>query len=135
MLLLKKKNDFRPVALEQVKQFDLSMDEDLFAEADHYYQFDIKKTPKGKLISLIYQSPALKLLVKAHGQERYYRTSPGLLKTGLFANHFVSLTADFYHLIQNDSTGKKADLDAYSVHPVVPSRFRKEIRVTQFKIK
>lgn len=132
-LLLEKKED-KEIKFVQTKEYAISLDSPLIPKEGIFYKVYLYNNIIGNMVSLVDHSPNISLsIVSKDGKTREYKTSKGLLETGLFGTSIVLETADMKDLISNIKQPQNEIL-AYYFKPKNNSFFKKKIRIKEYKI-
>jgi hypothetical protein len=112
------------------------MDDVLLPQRDHYYKLFVQTTLKGRLVSLASHAPEIQLEIKTKdGNSFYYRTSKGLLETGVFSNYLIRNTNDFYKYIGGNHSGEPDHkIVSYRIVPNSPDLYQQAIKVIEYEI-
>ena len=132
-LLLEKTNN-KKIKLVQTKEYAMYMDSPLVPKEGVYYKVFLYRNLLGDFVSLINYAPQISLAVATNdGNTRYYKTSKGLLETGLFGTQQITSTKDFQDLITQQHKDQRQIL-AYYFKPKSASLFKDKIRIIEYKI-
>jgi hypothetical protein len=136
MLLLERNKEFKKVTFKKTREFDINMDDVLLPQRDHYYKLFVQTTLKGRLVSLASHAPEIQLEIKTKdGNSFYYRTSKGLLETGVFSNYLIRNTNDFYKYIGGNHSGEPDHkIVSYRIVPNSPDLYQQAIKVIEYEI-
>jgi hypothetical protein len=136
MLLLERNKEFKKVTFKKTREFDINMDDVLLPQHDHYYKLFVQTTLKGRLVSLASHAPEIQLEIKTKdGNSFYYRTSKGLLETGVFSNYLIRNTNDFYKYIGGNHSGEPDHkIVSYRIVPNSPDLYQQAIKVIEYEI-
>lgn len=136
VLLLQKKKNFKKVTFRKVREYTINTDEGLTPKVDHFYQLSVHLSLRGKLVSLATHSPEFKLEIKTkNGSSSSYRSSGGLVETGIFSNYLINGTADFYNYMRGDyRLDPEHEIVSYSIRPVSGNLFAHSIKVIDYEI-
>ena len=131
--LLQKKQDFKPIKLEKIKEYAMLLNSPLVPQKDVFYEIGIYNSLSGKITSLFSHAPEIRLEMKtSDGYIKEYRTSKMLLETGIFCNQYISETKSLNSLF--DSKIDDLKIKYYIIKPVDESFFNDKIRITEYKI-
>ena len=131
--LLQKKQDFKPIKLEKIKEYAMLLNSPLVPQKDVFYEIGIYNSLSGKITSLFSHAPEIRLEMKtSDGYIKEYRTSKMLLETGIFCNQYISETKSLNSLF--DSKIDELKIKYYIIKPVDESFFNDKIRITEYKI-
>jgi hypothetical protein len=133
MLLLEKTNQKR-IKLVQTKEYALMIDSPLIPKEGIYYEVFLYRNLPGDFISLVNHAPEIYLSIfTKDGKYNNFKSSKGLLETGVFGNQFITDTRGFKNFMEkkvNDSN----TVSAYYFRPYTPSLFKDKIRIKEYKI-
>jgi hypothetical protein len=131
--LLQKKQDFKPIKLEKIKEYAMLLNSPLVPQKDVFYEIGIYNSLSGKITSLFSHAPEIRLEMKtSDGYIKEYRTSKMLLETGIFCNQYISESKSLNSLFDSKIDGLK--IKYYIIKPVDESFFNDKIRITEYKI-
>lgn len=132
--LLLEKTKGKKIKLVQTKEYAMYMNSPLIPKEGMYYKVFLYRNLLGDFISIINHSPEISLeIATKDGNTRYYRTSKGLLETGIFGTKHITSTKDFKDLIMQQNQGL-VQISAYYFKPQKLSFFKDKIRVIEYKI-
>lgn len=132
-LLLEKTND-KKIKLVQTKEYAMYMDSPLIPKEGVYYKVFLYRNLLGDFVSIINHAPEISLAVATKdGNTKYYKTSKGLLETGLFGTQHITTTNDFRNLMLKQSNELR-QISAYYFKPKSLSLFKDKIRIIEYKI-
>ena len=133
LLLLKKNAAFKPLVFEKISEFDRPINAPLKPRKDIYYEVEVKTTLRAKVISVFSHTPSILIEVKPENQQSLpFKTSPSLLKTGLFSDRFVPGNQNAKAFFE-DSTLPAVKF--YRFKPDNRALYRDQITVTEYKIR
>jgi len=134
-LLVFEKTNTNKINFQRIKEFNMKIGDSLVPQPETYYEVFITNSFKGKCYSFLKHGPKLGLLIKTkNGQQREYKTSIELLKTGIFSTKFFASTNDFENFINADSLNTSNEIEFYSFNTADPGMFNKEIKIIEYKI-
>jgi hypothetical protein len=132
-LLLERTNN-KPVKFVQTKEYAMYIDSPLVPKEGVYYKVFLYRNLLGDFVSIINHAPEISLLIQTKdGSKKYYKTSKGLLETGIFGIQHISNTRDFKD-IMTQSNKEQRQILAYYFKPKSLSLFKDKIRVIEYKI-
>ncbi|MBD3581581.1 hypothetical protein [Flavobacterium selenitireducens] len=132
-LLLRKAANFKPLKLEKVGEYAMMLGDGLVPKADILYEIEVYDNLLGKFVSLVRHSSPLQLNIHTvDGQRKSFRTSNGLLQSGIFGNYFIQSTEDYGKLYSNPAV--LPEISYYSVTPKYSSHYGDKLRITEYKI-
>ncbi len=132
-LLLEKTND-KKIKLVQTKEYAMYLDSPLIPKEGVYYKVFLYRNLVGDFVSLINHAPEISLAVVTNdGKSTHYKTSKGLLETGLFGIQHITTTKDFKDLMEKKNNEQRTIL-AYYFKPKTASLFKEKIRIKEYKI-
>lgn len=132
-LLLEKTSD-KKLKLVQTKEYAMYIDSPLIPKEGVYYKVVLYRNLLGDFVSLINHAPEISLAVATKdGNTRYYKTSKGLLESGLFGTQHITSTKDFKELIGKQHNEQR-EISAYYFKPNTASLFKDKIRIIEYKI-
>ncbi|MBP8157725.1 MAG: hypothetical protein KAX93_05045 [Flavobacterium sp.] len=132
-LLLEKTKD-KKIKLVQTKEYAMYMDSPLIPKEGVYYKVFLYRNVLGDFVSLVNHAPEISLAVVTNdGNSRHYKTSKGLLESGLFGTQHITTTQDFKdYMVKQYNEQRK--IVAYYFKPKTASLFKDKIRVKEYKV-
>lgn len=134
-LLLEKKVNARPIAFQNVTEYEIKIGKPFVPRDSCFYELDLNYSIAGKVISALRYDPAIQLEVRtADGNSHWYRTSAELLRSGIFSTQHFGSTLDFYRHLggQTDSANL---VTAYRLVPSSSSCFDEKIKIKEHRIR
>lgn len=133
LALLQKKPDFRPVKLTKTDEYAMMLGGAFSPKPDVYYEIEVYDSFVGKINSLLRHAPELQIEIGFDGRPKaWYRTSKGLLKSGVFCESYFNTTQDFVDFYTNGQTSSKVKY--YNIIAPHPSQFKEKVRITEYRI-
>lgn len=135
LLLERKSKPPPPITFTKTKEFEMSINDEIPAKTESYYEFKLSNTLGGKLVSTFSYAPEMLISIKtADGQYSEYRTSKELLASGIAGNRLFNSTIEFYHYLRQDSVNTGREIVSYRIKPKQPDLFNDRVKVTEYKI-
>lgn len=132
-LLLEKSNN-KKIKLVQIKEYAMYIDSPLIPKEGMFYKVFLYRNLLGDFISIINHAPEISLEIKTKdGNTRKYKTSRGLLETGLFGSQHITSTKDFKELITHYHK-ERGQISAFYFKPKSLNLFKDKIRIIVYKI-
>lgn len=132
-LLLEKTNN-KKIKFVQTKEYAMFIDSPLIPKEGVYYKVFLYRNLLGDFVSLINHAPEISVAVATKdGNARHYKTSKGLLETGLFGTQHIITTNDFKDFMVKQHNEQRTIL-AYYFKPKTASLFKDKIRIKEYKI-
>jgi hypothetical protein len=134
LILLLEKTNKKNIKLVQTKEYAMFIDSPLIPKDGIYYKVFLYRNLIGDFVSLLNHAPEMNLSVQMNeGNFINYKTSKGLLETGVFGTQHIASTNDFKDLILQQNLDKRKIL-AYYFRPKSPSLFKVKIRIKEYRI-
>lgn len=135
LVLLLEQTQKRNITFKKVREFDLKIRDRIQPKLDMYYEVHISNSFHGKCISFVKHAPVLSLQVKTkNGQQREFRTSIDLLRTGIFSDRFFASTEDLMKFFNKDTLDASNMIEYYSFLTTTPGLFEDKIKITEYQI-
>ena len=134
LLLLKKKEKAKPVELRFKREYAMYLGSELVPQKGIYYEITLYNTASGKLDGLFTHTPETEMFIVNHNNVlQTYRTSPALLKSGIFGTAIINNNRDFVALLESGGT-EYANRLAYYKFAGKSDRFKQKIRIKEYSI-
>lgn len=135
VILLEKRGDFRPIILKKDKEYAMYLGDPFVPKEGIFYEIGIYNSILGNIVSLVHHSPDLILTVaSSDGNLVEYKTSIGLLESGVFLDKTINNTIDFENLFDPQKSETNKMVIFYKITPKSNSFFKDKIRITEYKI-
>ena len=132
-LLLEKKQN-KKISFIQTREYAMYIDSPLIPKEGVFYKVFVYRNLLGDFIGAINYSPEITLSVKTKdGNIKDYKTSKGLLETGLFGTQHITTTNDFMDLLTSTNKNQR-EISAYYFKPNHSRYFKEKIRIIEYKI-
>lgn len=137
LLLLKKKQNAKKLEFKKLREYETGLQDPIRIEHDLFYELNVSYSLRGKLQTIFHRAPKLGLAVGLSDSFFHeYKTSPKLLASGIFSDHFFTTTGDLYDYMRKDrdSAGTGFKVWWYGLKADKPECFKDKIIVTVYKV-
>lgn len=134
-LLFEKKKDFKPLIFEKSNEYAMYLGDPLIPKENTLYSIEVYNNLLGKFISFAHHSPEVSLSLKTkNNTEVKFKTSKGLLKSGVFSSKFIQDTDIFLGLAEEKELNDET-LKYYKIIPKNEIFFKDKVRIIEYKIR
>jgi hypothetical protein len=132
-ILLQKKSTVQPLRLDKIKETEYDWKDEINVDSADFLKIIITQNLRGKYRAFRYKSPAVRIAMTGpDGDWKGFRTSAGLLKTGIMVERLVLNTQDFVkYLSQRDSLQPVVKLKLFGD----ARYFTKKIKIEYYRVK
>lgn len=135
MMLLERKQPAKQILFTKHQEYEMNFTDEIFPKDSIYYEIHIEKTLKNKFRSIWAQSPELYLqILKGDSSWHEFKTSSGLLESGLFSTIYQSNTNEVFYAIKGDSIPQPHKVFTYGLRSAKDGMFKDRIKVIEYRI-
>jgi hypothetical protein len=132
-LLLEKTSD-KKITLIPIREYAMNLGDPLKPQEGIYYKVFLYRNLLGDFVSMVNHAPEISLtIVNKDGNTKEYKTSKGLLETGIFGTQQITNVKDFKSLTAQENKDQR-QIDFYYFLPKTSSLFKSKVRIIEYKI-